>query len=318
MHMSMDDLWRLHAREGYAAVAATMGSVSATDHFFVALLAFGEQDLGGALSQSRVAAALEPTSILFAEATRYLERVVAGGKHKVYASGDAFGAFIRGGGNTRLYRALSAALRAAYRQHAAARLLDVGVGDGLALLPAIDDHIASVTLVEPSLPMLTTTADALARRGVAHQPHHRTLQAFARDWSGVGWDIAQATFSLQSIPPDERASLLAWMRGAARRVLIAEFDLPRFEAMGAPDQVRYVKSRYERGLAEYADDGGLVARGFLMPVMFGYFDRTSARTNYEQPIGAWAEDLRRAGFTHVEAWPLDDYWWAPAHLLDAW
>jgi hypothetical protein len=81
--------------------------------------------------------------------------------------------------------------------------------------------------------------------------------------------------------------------------------------------VRYVVDRYETGLSEYAGDGGLVAQGFLMPVMFGYFDRTSARTTYEQPIEAWEKELRDAGFETVEKRLLDDYWWASACLLDA-
>ena len=54
-----------------------------------------------------------------------------------------------------------------------------------------------------------------------------------------------------------------------------------------------------------------------MPVMFGYFDQTVARANYEQPIDAWMEELRQAGFTQVDKRPLFNYWWAPAYLVDA-
>jgi hypothetical protein len=70
-------------------------------------------------------------------------------------------------------------------------------------------------------------------------------------------------------------------------------------------------------LAEYAGDGGLVAHGFLMPVLFGYFDQTAARTNYEQPIGAWVDQLRAAGFANIDTEPLYPYWWASAYLIDA-
>jgi hypothetical protein len=84
-----------------------------------------------------------------------------------------------------------------------------------------------------------------------------------------------------------------------------------------PARVAFMVDRYERGLAEYLDDGGLVAQGFLMPVFFGAFDRSAARTNYEQPIAAWEADLRAAGFSQVARRPLYDYWWATAYLVDA-
>lgn len=51
-------------------------------------------------------------------------------------------------------------------------------------------------------------------------------------------------------------------------------------------------------------------------MMLGFFDG-NARTNHEQPIVAWAEDLRSAGFIVAEPRLLHDHWWAPAHLLDA-
>jgi len=61
----------------------------------------------------------------------------------------------------------------------------------------------------------------------------------------------------------------------------------------------------------------LVAQGFLMPVMFGYFDPTAARTNYEQPLQAWVVQLQAAGFCQVSPRLLCPCWWAPAYLLDA-
>jgi hypothetical protein len=52
-----------------------------------------------------------------------------------------------------------------------------------------------------------------------------------------------------------------------------------------------------------------------MPVMFGYFD--PGNPHHEQPLAAWRDDLRTAGFGAVRATRLYDYWWAPAYLLDA-
>jgi hypothetical protein len=87
--------------------------------------------------------------------------------------------------------------------------------------------------------------------------------------------------------------------------------------MYAPERAEYVVAHYEQGLAEYAGDGGLVAQSFLMPVLFGYFDQTAARTNYEQPIAEWVSQLRTAGFANTTTEPIYDYWWAPAYLIDA-
>jgi hypothetical protein len=122
---------------------------------------------------------------------------------------------------------------------------------------------------------------------------------------------------LQGIPPDERPALFKWLRAHCKRVLIVEFDPPHFNGMYSPDRVRYVLQRYQKGLAEYANDGSLVAQGFLMPVMFGYFDQSAARTNYEQPIEEWIKAFDGAGFESVEKRRLFEYWWATAYIIDA-
>ncbi len=262
------------------------------------------------------AVSLAPTSQVYKEAATYLQRVQSEGKQSVYVSPEGFAAFIRGGGNVPLYENTSAALRSVYGEYSGASLLDIGVGDGLALLAALSDNIRTVTLIEPSAAMLAVTSKALAERGVTVDAVNTTFQDFVRSEKGV-WDVAEATFSLQSIPPKERSSLMSWLRMNTRRVLVAEFDPPAFDGLYAPERARYVTERYEIGLAEYAGDGGLVAQGFLMPVMFGYFDQTVARTNYEQPVDAWIKEFKRAGFVNVERRPIYNYWWASAYLIDA-
>ncbi|MCP4149426.1 MAG: hypothetical protein GY757_16885 [bacterium] len=54
-----------------------------------------------------------------------------------------------------------------------------------------------------------------------------------------------------------------------------------------------------------------------MPVFFGYFDSSTARTNYEQSIEKWATELKAAGFESVTTRQLYPYWWAPAFFVDA-
>lgn len=288
-----------------------------SDTFYSAVMAFRNDRFVEAADLAREAAAEHPTSQLYREAARYLARVASEGKAGVYVSGEAFAAFIRGGGNLPLYAATSTALRAVYAEYPAGlSLLDVGVGDGMALLPAIDAHVQRLDLVEPSAAMLAQTCSALDARGIAYRAFAGSLQDFAAS-AGEHWDLIEATFSLQSLQPPERPVMLAWLRAHADRLLIAEFDVPHFASDEDPARLAHFVARYERGLNEYADDNSLVAQGFLMPIFFGYFDHSSARTNYEQPLDAWEQELRAAGFGTVERRPLYDYWWAPAYLINA-
>lgn len=288
---------------------------TAFDAAYLALVLFGHGDIDLARHRMRQAAQFVPDDPVYSAAHEYLTRVQQQGIESVYASGEGFGAFIRGGGNVGLYEATSAALRQAYSD-GVARLLDIGVGDGLALVPALCAQVAHITLVEPSRAMLDRTVEQLHARGAAFEAHHSTLQAFI-----VGndrrWNLAEATFSLQSIAPDEREPLLGWLHDHVDRLLIAEFDVPPLTDTFDPAFVRSVLDRYRVGLSEYTDDRALVAQEFLMPVMFGVFDQGTARTNYEQPIAAWIDQLRAAGFARVDSHLLYDYWWSPAHLIAA-
>src|SRR5437867_3424307 len=79
------------------------------------------------------------------------------GAAPVYDAPSAFTAFIRGGGNVGLYRALSAELAARYDAGKPESLLDLGCGDGLAVVPALEQatHVPSrIDLVEPSAALL--------------------------------------------------------------------------------------------------------------------------------------------------------------------
>jgi hypothetical protein len=284
--------------------------------FAQALRAFSADDFAGAAALAGQAAAASPSSLLYRAATTYLGRVLADGKAGVYISGEAFAAFIRDGGNVPLYANASAALRAIYGEYSRLSLLEVGVGDGMALLPALAPQITQLDLVEPSAAMLARTRAALDARGLAYADFNGTLQEFAAQPHGL-WDVAQATFSLQSLDPDDRRAMLGWLRSHCGRLLIVEFDVPDLGAIDDERRMAHFAERYEQGLAEYSGDGGLVAQGFLMPVFFGYFDRSAARANYEQPIAAWEADLQAASFRTIRRQPIYTYWWAPAHLLDA-
>lgn len=281
-----------------------------------ALVAYGKADY--ILATQHVQAALDqsPNSLVYAEAGKYLHRVQHEGKSNVYVSPDAFGAFIRGGGNVPLYQKTSAALQRVYGEYDSLSLLDIGTGDGLALLPALTPNIRHLDVLEPSLAMLNKASDELNRRNIDHRAVNATIQQYMIASPGC-YDVIESTYAMQSLRPEDRPRVLAWLKRHTSRLLIVEFDAPDFADMYDPQRVQYFVERYERGLAEYADDGGLVAQGFLMPVFFGGFDPGEARVNWEMPIADWVRQLRDAGFADIRTEPIYDYWWAPAFLIDA-
>ena len=249
-------------------------------------------------------------SPLAAELRTYL---AGAGSAPVYDQPSAFTAFIRGGGNVELYRRLSEELAARYDADRPESLLDLGCGDGLAVVPALQQasHTPSrIDLVEPSAALL----DVVRERLPAAQCWQTTAEDFlARD--DLGWDLTQSTFALQSIAPDLRARVLRKLRPRTGKLVLAEFDVPVFTE-GSPEHLRSLAARYERGVTEYGEDASLVAQGFLLPVLLGIVSGQQ-RTNWEQPAVEWAAQLKAAGFTDVGVEPLADYWWAPAVLITA-
>ncbi len=313
--MSLDQLWQTYHSQGYNATKAIPVS-SAIESFYLSVLAFGEGQIDQAAEYARKAGDREPDNPVFAQALIYLKRVLKEGKQGVYSSAEAFTAFIHGGGNVPLYQETSAALRRVYQEYSKLSVLDIGAGDGRALLPALTGTIHRLDLLEPSETMLNTLCAILDDRGIHYHATCGTLQEFTTTSTG-NWDIIEASYSLQSIPPKERPSMFRWIREHGKRLLLVEFDIPAFADMYAPDRVEYVVERYKNGLAEYVHEGEIVAQGFLMPVMFGYFDFTADRTNYEQPLQKWCDELNEAGFTTIESPLIYPYWWASAYLIDA-
>jgi SAM-dependent methyltransferase len=239
----------------------------------------------------------------------------ATGTASVYTEPTAFEAFIHGGGNVGLYRAVSAALAERYDLLRPASLLDIGCGDGNALAPALaiaDHRPDSLTLVEPSAALLDAAVRRLA--GTA-RTWSGTAQSFAADLpAGSSFDLVESTFALHAIPHPERTDLLTALRPHTRRLAIVEFDVP--DHSGA-ERLRFLARTYERGLAEYGTDRDLVARGFLMPVLVGQLAPGAPRSTWEQPASAWSAQVEAAGYTDTTVTPLYDYWSSPAFLLTA-
>jgi SAM-dependent methyltransferase len=285
-----------------------------------ALQALVDDDADAARSALR-----DDTSLLGSALVQHLDaRAGRDRGGSVYDAPAAFEAFIRGGGNVRLYEATSAALAGLYDAHRPAAVLDVGCGDGAALLPALraaGHRPARVDVVEPSAPLLQAAADGLRERGARTWPV--TVQQFLADLDDrddgdepLRWDVVQSTFALHTLPHAERTDVLRALRPRTGVLALVEFDVPQ-AAVGSPEHLEFLARTYEQGLAEYDDDRELVAQGFLMPVLTGQLRPGAVRATFEQPAGAWADQVRGAGYTGVEVTALDDYWSSPAFLLTA-
>jgi SAM-dependent methyltransferase len=323
--MSLDELWLTYREAGSAGLAPTQPATS-DERLYLSVLAFADGDVARAadwLTQEAGA----PVDLL-TEHTYAALRQAADPQAALRTRPEGFERFIRGGGNVPLYAAVSDGLRAAYEQQCRLlgpdrqqlKVLDVGCGDGRALLPALTPAIHTLDLVEPDGVLLAACRQALAGQmqgGLRVASFEGPIQAYLTQTS-TAWDVIQATFSLQALAPDERAEVLRQLRTRGRRLLIAEFDVPAFDHPLAPDRTAHIISVYRRGLSEYTgDDLALVVDGFLVPMFLSCFAPGAARLNYEQPIRVWADQLQAAGFDVIRLHPLYRYWWAPAYLLDA-
>ena len=288
-------------------------------HFIDALFAYNDQSYDVALDLTEKAAQADPQSLFFQQATLFLQKTAATKSVDVYIAPEGFEKFIRGGGNLPLYANTSALLNRVYQKGTSQTLLDIGVGDGHALLPALSKEITEVDLVEPSATMLNKLTGALKERPITYRGYPMRWQDFRdqhRSDPTQVWDIIQMTFSAHTFLPGDRPELLAWCARHGKQLLIAEFDVPLFPDMLTDDVIGYYVSKYERGLAEYKDEE-IVMQGFLMPVFFGNFAHNSERVTFEQTAAHWQSDLEKAGFTTIQQTPIYDYWWAPAFLLQA-
>jgi hypothetical protein len=311
--MTIESIWAAH-RDGVDLESLVPKATTAEESFYLAMLAVQAGDDARAAGLAARAADLEPRHNVYVEAARYLR---AGHIADVYSGPAAFTAFASGGGNVALYRAVHDTLRRTYARERPARLLDIGTGEGHALLPSITGDVGHVELVEPSHDRLSLVTAELSRRGVPHRGHTVTIQQFMNDAGERSWNLVQETFALLTLARPDRLRLFQWLRPRARRLALVEFDVPDSNSGMQPPWFRHVVSRYNRGIGEYAGpQRDLVAQGFLIPVLFGVLGDEGHQQHHEQPIRSWLTDLRAAGF-RVDATPLHDYWWAPAYVLHA-
>ncbi len=82
--MRLDTLWTTYHARGYAAASEALPANTlpsdALDHFYLALLAFGHDDLAPAAAHAHQAAERMPKSRVYQQAAIYLDRVVTQGQ----------------------------------------------------------------------------------------------------------------------------------------------------------------------------------------------------------------------------------------------
>lgn len=312
--MSLERLWSAH-RDGATVDELRASAITGQERFYLAALVYRLGDHAGAADLAAQSAKDDPGRVVYAETARYLASK-GEGTTDVYASPEPFTAFATGGGNVGLYRAAHEALRAVYAGHSGIRLLDIGCGEGHALLPALTPEVVEVDAVEPSAERLALVSAELTRRGVAHTAHACTVQEFTERADAGPWDLMQETFALLTLPRPERIDLFGWLRPRAARLALIEFDVPPLGRGLEPGRFRYLVDAYERGLREYGENRDLVAQGFLVPVLLDTLAETGD-AHAEQPIDHWVQDLVTAGFDPQEPRHVHDYWWAPAYLVTA-
>jgi SAM-dependent methyltransferase len=238
----------------------------------------------------------------------------------VYTDPAAFQAFIAGGGNLGLYDSTATELAAVYDRCDARSVLDLGCGDGAALVPAATRAARTperVDLVEISAALLAKATETLHGLDLNVLPHETTAQDFIRSLDrSQQWDVAQSTFALHTIPVGERDDVLRKLRRHVAQLAIIEFDIPPLEP-GTEQHLRFLADTYERGLGEYTADRELVANGFLIPVLIGQLAPHAARMTYEQSAIDWAAQVATCGWTEITTTALYPYWSSPAFLLTA-
>ncbi|MBO9753851.1 hypothetical protein IB69_018700 [Xanthomonas citri] len=284
--------------------------IAANTHLANALAALGAQDDAG--SNRYLERAVQQGSIMGRAISEALER---GDSRSAYNEPRAFEVFIRGGGNLALYDAVSAELANLYDALRPSTLLDIGAGDGMALVPAIGSsaHVPEqIDVVEPNEVLLCKlTASIPPVRG-----YRMTMENFLEGVDAEDhWDLAQSTFALQSIETTAREQALRTLAGHADRLVIVEFDVPQLMP-GSDAYYQSLAQRYERAASEYGENAALVAGGFLVPMLLGQL-RSIAPSNYEQPADAWVAELERSGYRVLGKVNIHDYSWSTAFSLIA-
>lgn len=241
-----------------------------------------------------------------------------------YDQAAAFQIFINGGDNVPLYDRVSRALADLYDSEETLSLLDIGAGDGRAIIPAMQMaycDIERLDVIEPSVELLDSLRSNIERAGFSARSKFsfsnlKAQNFFMEPGPDRWWDLVQSTFALQSLPPDERHEVLLALRDKTEKLAIVEFDVPEHEA-GSIEEMSSIATRFELGLKGYGSNAPLVAGGFLAPILLGKVRDPGRRHNWEQSARGWWAELERAGYRVTYQRSLYPYSWSEAFLMVA-
>lgn len=214
-----------------------------------------------------------------------------------------------------LLRVIPRVLRDIYKDYRGLSLLDIGSEWGTFLVPAMTSSVEEVTLVDPSEISLDRAMAKLAESGILGHPYAEAFQDAITCLRGP-WLVAQAIFSLQMIPSDDRPKVLRWLARHADRFLVIEYDVPLAKDLIPAARIAWVLTRY----CDAVD--GWVSQGFEVQIdrmVSNFFRRflSGGEVDYEQPLASWEIELASGGFKSIRRHHLVDTWWASAWLLDA-
>ena len=288
------------------------------DNCYRAILSYREGFLEAARNYLGLALESNPRSLVASELDKYLAQKKSSGRDAIYVTPNGFNRFIRGGGNIELYENLIQLLRRLNAQNNGLKLLDIGAGDGRALLPSLTANVDSVDIIEPSKQMLSGLCAALDERQINYRSFNDPLQEFVRE-ERERWDIIQATYSIHTIPIEERKTMLEWICRHGKTFVFTEFDIPEFASPCKPDSFRYYFEKYETGISEYeeGEERDVVAQEFLIPVLLGNLHKDDNRVTFEQTMDYWKSDLKSVGFQNIELTLISSYWWADSYFVKA-
>lgn len=243
-----------------------------------------------------------------------------------YADPGGFPAYGRGRSAEALLRSRVQWLVDLWSELPAARVLDLGSGDGRVLAEALDrlppGTRPNLDLVEPSGPLLGLARSTIPP-GCVHAFHPASAEAFVDGLRGNRrWALGQGFLSLQSVPRGRRNQLLSSLAPRVERFALIEFDV-NFGGLShrSSERCRAVCERYRTGIREYGGEmdpetAHRARHGFLMPMLFGSFRDDGPRSNDEQPIADWIRLFEGAGFALEHREVLCEHWWSrPVALL---
>jgi ubiquinone/menaquinone biosynthesis C-methylase UbiE len=318
-------------------------SMSLKESFRSAVVRYSEGDMEGALKALEGTQTNEPREVFFLQ---QVKRFLSQRKDstELYVDPSGFEAFTRGGSNVALYEAVHEALGKLYASRGSdLSLLDVGCGEGAALVPALkraqeaaraegreEFPLKKIALLEPSSMLaacerkLREAAEAL---GISVEVESISSNIEQVCSSLEHFSFVESSFALQNVNKHDRARVLSELAKKCDVFVLIEFDCSAIdlsEAARFEDRtIDGFLEKYIGGVNEFnaqlSESYGLsenqmsaAIEGFLVPILFHNFTGHSKLN--EQSAAQWLDELRTT-FSDVRVQTINEYWWAPCVMF---